>query len=230
MLSLSYAQEDAMRYDDSSLNPIEIKENDLEPYITDKDFDYTETPQDNHIIDAIVIWLSNTLRWIVEGLFGVGKAAGFVWQLLNILPYILLGVLVFLLLKLFLKINANRLKAHRKPIGDVALTEEEKIIKSEDIPSLIKAAIAQNNYRLAIRYYYLLTLKELSNANKINWQPQKTNADYISELTSSTLRQQFKNITRIYDYVWYGEFNIDELEFQHIKTSFDNINKINKQS
>jgi hypothetical protein len=90
---------------------------------------------------------------------------------------------------------------------------------------LIKEAINQKNYRLAIRYYYLLSLKHLTESDSIAWQPQKTNEDYISEIETDHIKTDFKNITRIYDYVWYGEFNVDVLKFEALKLPFEDLNK-----
>ena len=57
------------------------------------------------------------------------------------------------------------------------------------------------------------------------WQQQKTNTDYISEIETATLKTNFKAITKIYDYVWYGEFEIDEIKFESLKTAFHKLDK-----
>ena len=90
---------------------------------------------------------------------------------------------------------------------------------------MIKEFINQKNYRLAIRYYYLLSLKYLTESDRITWQPQKTNEDYIKEIEKDHLKKDFKNITRIYDYVWYGEFKVDVLKFESLKLLFEDLNK-----
>ena len=120
--------------------------------------------------------------------------------------------------------NSNNLIAKSRKQGSILFTEEEQIIKNEDIPALINEAIQQNNYRLAIRYYYLLSLKYLTETDNISWQPQKTNEDYINEINKELLKADFKNITRIYDYVWYGEFNIDVAKFETLKLPFEHLN------
>ena len=103
-----------------------------------------------------------------------------------------------------------------------------EIIKNEDIDALIAEAVNQKNYRLAIRYYYLLALKKLTETNHIEWKPQKTNEDYINELQASGYKPDFVNITKIYDYVWYGEFNVDAIKFESLKLPFQSLNKIIK--
>ena len=223
---LSYSQQDSnpIQWDESPIVKKDITEDDLESYRGDKDFDYNDVETEESFIDRALRWLRNMLRKFWEAIFGVGSASGFLWFVFRVLPYILLGVLVFLLIRFFLRVNSNRLITKAKEQGSVAITEEEQIIKNEDIPALIREAINQKNYRLAIRYYYLLSLKYLSDNETIAWQPQKTNEDYINELKSSGLKDSFRNITRIYDYVWYGEFGVDALKFETLKQPFENLN------
>ena len=108
----------------------------------------------------------------------------------------------------------------------VSLSEEEHIIKNENIQQLIKNALADKNYRLAIRYYYLHILKLMSEKELIDWQLQKTNVDYEKELLGSKFSDPFHTITRLYDYVWYGEFHVDEDIFEKHKADFAKINTL----
>lgn len=215
-------------YDDSNLDAKEISENDLEIYKADEDFNYVEVePEDNFIVRAynrFIDWLSNIIREIIEAIFGVGEAQGLLYFIFNILPYLILAFLIFLLIRFFLRVNSKTLITGQKESAGFQFTEDEQIIKNEDINVLIENAIAQKNFRLAIRYYYLLSLKYLTEKQVITWQQEKTNEDYITEIESESIKRNFKNITRIYDYVWYGEFNIDQLRFESLKIPFESLN------
>ena len=212
-------------YDDSTLEQQVITENDLKNYKNDEDFNYTEAVKEESILDKFLRWLRNILRQFWEAIFGVGTASGFLYFIFRIVPYIMLGVLIYLLIRFFLKVNSNNLIGKNQEKGQIVFSEEEQIIKNEDINTLINEAIKQKNYRLAIRYYYLLSLKILSENNKIEWQLQKTNEDYIKEISKDSLSADFKNVTKIYDYVWYGEFGIDQLKFEKLKSTFETVNK-----
>ncbi|MCA0132306.1 DUF4129 domain-containing protein [Winogradskyella alexanderae] len=212
-------------FDDSQIERQQITEENLETYKADKDFNYVEFEAEETFLDRAYRWFRNLLRKFWESIFGVGTASGFLYFIFRILPYILLGFLMYLLIRFFLKVNSNRLLLHTKEQGNITITEEEQIIKNEDIPALISEAIQQKNYRLAIRYYYLLTLKYLTDNGTINWAPQKTNEDYIKEIKKNEIKDSFKNITRIYDYVWYGEFGVNALKFEALKQPFENLNK-----
>jgi len=102
------------------------------------------------------------------------------------------------------------------------------LIKNEDLSVLIQKAIEQKNYRLAIRYYYLLALQKLSKHEFIEWQQEKTNEDYIKEIKQSLLKSKFSSSTYLYDFVWYGNFDINELEFAKAEAEFNELNKLIK--
>jgi len=225
--SLTYSQQDSLRvvYDDTKLETQEISKEDLKKYQEDNAFNYSETVEKESILHKIVRWFRNIVTKIFEWLFGVGNASGVLKFILQVLPYLILAFLVFLLIKFFLKVNSRNIISGKQNPAIVQFTEEEQIIKNEDINALIQEAINQKNYRLAIRYYYLLSLKKLSENHIISWQQEKTNEDYISEIETSSLKSGFSNITKIYDYVWYGEFNVDALKFESLKVQFENLNK-----
>lgn len=71
--------------------------------------------------------------------------------------------------------------------------------------ALLDEAVRQQDYRRAIRLYYLRALKQLSDKALIDWQPGKTNHRYIRELQAQALRLDFEKITALFEYVWYGE-------------------------
>lgn len=223
--NLTFAQQDSLvvHYDESKLQIQEITEEDLSDYKNNDDFIYVETTKDDSIINKIRQWLTNIFFRIFEAIFGIRPAKGILGFIFNVLPYIVLGILVFLLIKFFLKVNSKNIVLGKQKKPTVAFSDDEHIIKNEDIKALINKAIDNGNYRLAVRYSYLLVLKELTEKEIIKWELQKTNEDYIKEIKNQELQSRFTNITRIYDYVWYGEFTIDALKFKLLKPVFDTI-------
>ena len=224
--SLSYAQQEerAVKTDSSTIDVKEISEAELESYKKDKDFNYIEETEKNNLFSKFMSWLNNILKKIFESIFGIGNAGGILYFIFNILPYAILAFLLYLLVKFFLKVNSNSIITSSQSTPTVVFTEEEQILKNEDIQVLINEAVNQKNYRLAIRYYYLLSLKYLSENQIILWQLEKTNNDYIAEIKKEKLQHEFENITKIYDHVWYGEFSIDKTKFETLRVSFENLN------
>ena len=178
-----------VQYDESDLHLNEILEEDLLPYHSDPDFDYEITKTEIGWWNDFLTWLGNVLTRFFSWLFGVEEAAGYLATFLEIIPYLLLGILLFLLIKFFLKVNSNAIVYSNKNSSIVNLSEDEHIIRNEDIDLLIQQALKSRDYRLAVRYYYLLILKLLSSEKHIEWEMQKTNDDYLKELTTVDLKR-----------------------------------------
>ena len=84
----------------------------------------------------------------------------------------------------------------------------------------IKKAETEQSYRVAIRLIFLQTLKLLSDTNHIKYQPDYTNLDYLQQLHQSNLYNDFSKVTRSYEYVWYGKFEISSATYTTIKKDF----------
>lgn len=214
-----------IKYDSGPLSVQEITESDLQNYRDNPDFDYEIVITEYLWWEDFKTWLVNLFLQFFEWLFGVEKAVGYFAIFLRLIPYVLLGILIFILVKFFLNINANALKHSQRNKALVSLSEEEHIIKNEDIQQLIQQAIKDKNYRMAIRYYYLFMLQLMSEKGIITWELQKTNEDYLNEIQKQELKGRFQIITHLYDYIWYGSFNIDEAKYKRAVTTFSSLQK-----
>ncbi len=214
-----------VQYDKSILDIQEISEEDFQVYRDDPDFDYEIVKTDLTWWNDLLMWLGNLFSRFFEWLFGVEKAVGYLASFFEVIPYILIAILLFLLIKFFLNVNARALTYSKKNQAIVTLSEDEHIIKNEDIDQLIQQALKDKNYRLAIRYYYLLLLKSLGHKEYIVWELQKTNDDYINEIKAQDLKEHFSRITRVYDYIWYGGFDLDKASYQIAEATFLKLKK-----
>lgn len=219
--SLSLKKE--IRYDESKVSPVDFNQNKIRKLKADPDFDYTQNAQSQSWWESFKNWISNLWSDLWNFLFGDIGADSVLAFIINILPYIILIALVFFAIWLFIKIDpgGSILREPAKP--SVNLSLEEEIIQRQDISKLIEKALANKNYRLAVRYNYLLILKNLREQNIIEYQFQKTNTEYLSEIKDVFLREKFRHITRLYDFIWYGDFQVDEAQFNKIKKEFEKI-------
>ncbi|WP_457610244.1 DUF4129 domain-containing protein [Lutibacter sp.] len=229
-----FAQTDSLivKNDRSSIVKKKFDTKNLKKYKTDKDFNYEEenVNKEPTFIERVFNWLGRQFLRFLEWVFGIKYAKGLFASILSALPYVILGVVLFLLLKFFLKVNLKSSSITSKNNPTVSITEEEELIKNKDISKLIEQAIQQKNYRLAVRYYYLNILKQLENKELIIWEQQKTNEDYIKEISQKNIQHSFTNLTRLYDFVWYGNFEINETEFARVELDFTQTNNlINKK-
>jgi hypothetical protein len=153
---------------------------------------------------------------------------GFVYFMTTIFPYLLGGIIIFIILKTFLGTETGffNFKKHKKVPSEKLVFEDEDI-HEVDLESLLKNAIAQKEYRLAIRYYYLSVLKELSTKKVINYHKDKTNSEYLFEIENAVLRKEFSYLSYVYTYVWYGEFPINEEKFKVVENKYTSFLKSN---
>ena len=90
-----------------------------------------------------------------------------------------------------------------------------------DFPGGIAEALSRQNYREAVRLLYLQTLKQLSDAERIDWQLYKTPTQYINEVRLPAFRQLTNHFLR----VRYGNFEATEELFRIMQTLQEEIGK-----
>ena len=100
-------------------------------------------------------------------------------------------------------------------------TVEEDTIYGVDFPGGIAEALSRQNYREAVRLLYLQTLKQLSDAERIDWQLYKTPTQYINEVRLPAFRQLTNHFLR----VRYGNFEATEELFRVMQALQEEIGK-----
>ncbi len=104
-------------------------------------------------------------------------------------------------------------KATQRDLKEIEKLSEKELIETsrlDEIDRLIKEAENQYNYRLALRLQFLKIFKKMMENQFIQYKKDKTNYDYYNEIETPDLKKYFKKISRWYDYVWYGEYYIDQ--------------------
>jgi hypothetical protein len=214
--------------DSSAIQTRSFNADSLKHYKADKEFNYKEQG-----IDVDPSFLERIWIWIMRHLFGWTRNARYdgTWMsiFLIILKYLFYALLVALLVFVVIKaigIDLTQLFGKRSKKIDLDYSESTEDIDRIDFDGELERALAQNNYRLSVRLLYLRCLKQLSDAQLIHWQIDKTNSAYVSELTDPDQRQSFKAITRQFEYVWYGNFAIDKQSFSSIALLFQNFKQL----
>jgi hypothetical protein len=199
----------------------------LDSYRKKPEFQYKETSQD-------ISWWTRFWRWFWNwpgNLFKFGRSKGSItfwtifFQVLEIFLLILgVGALIFFIFKaqginIF---GIFRKKATTSPIPYSEFFEDINVINFD---GEIENAINKANYRLAVRLLYLKCLKSLSDSGLIDWEIDKTNNAYINEINNEQHQAAFRELTLQFEYVWYGEFLIDQQVYKTIDNSFRDFNK-----
>ena len=149
----------------------------------------------------------------------------------NVSPWIInliwIVMIVVFVAALVWYLAAGNIRIFRK--APVALNEVSELNYEEDLftinfESEIRKAVKSNNYRLAIRLLFLRSLRQLNNNEIIVYKPTKTNGDYLFQLHGSPYYKPFFKLTRIFDYVWYGKFQLDTERFNELQKEFVQFN------
>lgn len=140
---------------------------------------------------------------------------------------VIAAVLAYITYVFFQQIKLNRGVVNEVIDDDIEIESAEKLSKI-DFRKSIQQALEKENYRLSIRFYYLWVIQQLSDNGSIAFSKDKTNQAYIRELTKNTrispeITTNFKTCTRIYEYVWFGNFDVNKSRFEEIEPQFSFI-------
>lgn len=199
-------------------SPIQLRSfgDDLGQKYGGNDFIYdTRDGESENLLSRFFTWLMDRLNTI----FGIDLPPGTA-RILEIIIYVLMGLLAVYLLIRFLT-GEQAFAIFRKgsvPFMTPNLSEEH--IENIDLDTLLGDALAQKNYRSAIRYQYLKVLRSLSGKQIITWQYEKTNQDYEREIHIPQIKGLFKEVSYLYDHIWYGEQDIDEPKYRAAQEKF----------
>ncbi len=199
----------------------------LEEFKNSDDFVYEVKEEEPGIFQRFWNWIKLTVRNFLNYLFDdIDPAVGLLRNILRIIPYIILAVGLFFIIKYFTNVKSRALlEGKNNQIAQFA--DDEELLEREDLETLLSDSVNNHDYRSAIRFYYLIILKKLRDLEIIDWQQQKTNKDYIQELSKKSYQEDFINTTNLYDFVWYGKFKIEEEEFLKASKNFQKLkNKI----
>ena len=103
---------------------------------------------------------------------------------------------------------------------EITLANLDDYIHETDLDRFLREALAASNWPLAVRLYFLQTIKQLSEKKDIVWSKEKTNRDYLREMRGHPLGAQFRDATRQYERVWYGNQPITAEEFARLEPEF----------
>lgn len=98
-----------------------------------------------------------------------------------------------------------------------------EVITKSELELRLDAALAREDYREAVRVYFTMILQELIAHEFIKWKREKTNHQYIYEIRDVQLKLAMSKCTRLFEIVWYGEYEIDRSKFEEIKPHFINF-------
>lgn len=188
-------------------------------YLSDPKFRYTTEKAQKSFLARLIEKLANLL----QKLFGLGnfdKSQDAVILILRILSGLVILAALYFLIRLFIRHKGKLIFQRKNESVIIDINNTEQLIQMADFEALIDDMESKGDTRQCIRLYYLWLLKDLKDKKLINWLPEKTNADYISELKNELLRKEFIYLSYLFNYIWYGEFKITDNDYLSAKNAF----------
>lgn len=144
--------------------------------------------------------------------------------IIKVIVLIVGGTLVlWLVSQLFFMLMNQKSNPKINVVEEIHIDNLEEYIHETDLEQFLKEALLRKDYTAAVRVYYLMIIKSLSEANKIQWKKGKTNQEYLQELKEDALYQQFASNTYLYEKIWYGDLSIDEAKFEQMEAVFNSF-------
>lgn len=135
--------------------------------------------------------------------------------------YILLSILVLALIFLIYYLYINAPKKGKKVEGTIELEEVNPVeIPLTELQRLLQEALANKDYRGAVRIYFIFIIRDLAQKGWINWEKEKTNFHYLREMTGKNEFEDFNKSVSYFEIIWYGKRDLDASKFEQIKPNF----------
>lgn len=219
---LGYGQESTQDIpsDSSQVTVRSVDANTLEDLTSSRTFEYNEVPQNpDSLWSRIRTWLLQTIGKIFQN-----KWAGVFIRIAFI------GLFITAVIAIINQILGGKLSSSfsgKKAEESLSLNISEEELQEQDLDAMLDRSLSENNYKDAVRIIYLKALKELAAAELIHWKADKTNSDYLLELADHPAKPSFSRLTYFYEYVEYGDFEIDKNGFQKVQNIYQSLT-INK--
>lgn len=144
-----------------------------------------------------------------------------------ILILLLIALLGFLIYQLFMKTSLD--DKGKKVVVPLEELEPSEIPKTE-LELMLEKALADGNYREAVRIYFIFIIKDLSEKEWIRWEKRKTNMSYLVEMRGRSQYNLFDEAVSVFEFVWYGNYKIERSDFQSLEPKFKSLlNSLNKE-
>ncbi|TGD58152.1 DUF4129 domain-containing protein [Flavobacterium humi] len=187
---------------------------------TDEAFTYEFKSKEKNAWDRFKEWLAG----IFQRLFNFASnesSMNFVEILLKSIAVLIVVYVIYMIAKAILNKDGQWVFGKNSDKKIIHHEDIEKNIKNIDFEKLIQQTLKSGEKRLTIRYYYLWLLQKMSEKEIIEWDLEKTNSDYAYEIKNPKLKEDFAYFSHLYNYIWYGEFELDDMTFEKAKNSFD---------
>jgi len=184
----------------------------LADFAKNRDFIYGPNPQAVSLTDRIEYWVwEHFIKFLFLRRYAVIR---------KIIFYVFIAVVFAYIIFRLQHATLNGTFYTSKNRAALAFQENPENIRSLDFSKEITDAESAKKFRLAIRLLFLRSLKHLEHQQFVKWRPEKTNREYLAELSGNHIQADFREIVTIYEYAWYGNFKINRSLYRQISDIF----------
>lgn len=184
--------------------------------------EFREDPEFQYVRDDVAShWGLELERWLQKLLFR--EPSSLQLGILNIIfVLVVIAFLVFLIYKL-VRGHYFRGPAPLRAGGEMMSGER---VDEVAYPQLLRQALDKEDFALAVRVNYWYVLHLMDGKGIICWEPYKTNRAYAQEVKDQRYGECFKKLSRIFDCVCYGDFEIDTILYHELEQEFLTFQRI----
>jgi len=188
----------------------------LDKYKNDPEFNYDGGPEEADD------WITKIKNWINQQL-AILRSSKTYSTLLDYLYYALMIAALILIIRGLIKADRRGLLFGKINSNEIKMIESEEDISQINFDELIAAAAERKDYKLAVRYLFLKSLKLLSEKELIELRNNKTNYQYLSEIKNNRISSAFQIATSRFEWIWYGDFPVDDNVLKSSQNDFNEL-------
>ena len=187
---------------------------------TDASFIYEFKTPEKNAWDRFKEWLAIFFKKLFS--FSDNKTSSdFVEILLRVIAIVVVIGVIYMIVKAIMNEEGQWIFGKNSDKKIINYDEIEKNLHLVDFEKLIQKSLQSDEKRLTVRYYYLWLLQKMSEKQIIVWDLEKTNSDYLYEIKDKNQKDDFAYLSYLYNYIWYGEFDLDDVTFTKAKSAFE---------
>lgn len=208
----AHEKEDRAPYSPPPLEPLALREphpDDWEKAI--KGLDYSnDLPKERRERKRPSRTSGDPFEWL-----NAAKGLGDILQILVVLTAI--GIIGY---GIYWMLQGPRDRALARDGTEITTDNLDDYIQETNLDRYLREALVAANWPLALRIYFLMCIKSLSDAGAIKWSREKTNRDYLREMRQHPLVSEFRQLTVLYEKVWYGNQRLSADSFREMEAAF----------
>lgn len=183
----------------------------IEAFKKNPNYNYDGNPEQLSLFQRILLKI---LQWLIKGMSGQS------WFVYIIGGFVIIGILLLILRILKVPFSGLFSLSQTSTVSGLDMIHPAEGMTHDELEKLFRLYKSNGAFREAVRILYLMYLKNLHQIGVLRLRINKTNRDYAQEIKDEQDYKCFRKLSRLYDYVWFGQFNIAEPEFSQIEKEF----------